>query len=139
MTTFVTGSYDYDTVKSAAEPKALTWTEGSSTVQKVNQQVTFGATIKLTAYITPVSGQTIDTVTVDGNMVTPTKSSSRYMVTIDNIFANQLADSHTIIAGDCTITISPMSYVYAVLNSSTTSNEWKNMVCALYNYAQACN
>ena len=27
------------------------------------------------------------------------------MVTIDNIFANQLADSHTIIAGDCTITV----------------------------------
>ena len=35
-------------------------------------------------------------------------------------------------------TVSPMSYVYGILTSESTTNEAKNLVCALYNFAQAC-
>ena len=56
---------------------------------------------------------------------------------INDISATNLTDSHTITAGGTTVTVSAMSYVYGILNSGS-NNEGKDLVCALYNYAQAC-
>ena len=67
-----------------------------------------------------------------------TKSGQYYMVNYTGIYANQLANQYTITAGDCTISVSPMSYVFEMLNSTTAQKDLKDLVCALYHYAQAC-
>jgi cellobiose phosphorylase len=61
-----------------------------------------------------------------------------YTVSFPGIFATKLADSHTIVAGDCTITVSPMSYVHEKLASETAGKDLKDLLCALYAYAEVC-
>ena len=61
------------------------------------------------------------------------------MVSFPGIFANQLTDMHTINAGDCEIKVSPMSYVYEMLGRDTAKKDLKDLLCALYYYAQACS
>ena len=81
---------------------------------------------------------TLDTVIVDGESRKSQKSGEYYMVSFPGIFASQLANSHTINAGDCEITISAMSYVYEMIIRDSSQADMKDMLCALYEYAQAC-
>ena len=136
MTTYVTASYNYDTVKSSTQSSAFSRTENSADVESVEYRLVFGSQITLTVRIKPVSGTALD-IQAEGAEVT--QSGNYYLVNYANIFATQLTDVRTIKAGDCTITVSPMSYVYSVLNSETTQDDIKNLVCALYGFANACN
>ena len=138
MTTYVTQDYDYDAVRAAASGSAYSRTEDSADVTDVNYRLTLGSQITLTVRIKPAAGVTFSKITVDGAAKTAKKSGGYYMVSFPGIYANQLADMHTIVAGDCTINVSPMSYVYEMLGRDTTLEDLKNMLCALYNYAQAC-
>ena len=52
--------------------------------------------------------------------------------------ATQLGQSHTIVADGTTVTVSPLSYVYSMLDASDASDAGKNLVCALYELYQAC-
>lgn len=137
MATHVTSAYSYYSVKEASKANAIV--KGiNDRITKVTYQMQFGSVIALRVYLTPAEGVTLSTVTVDGNTITPTKSGDRYYVTISDIKATQLADPHTITAEGATTTVSPLSYVYSILSSSTTSDDAKNLVCALYNFALAC-
>ena len=94
--------------------------------------------IALRVTLKPASGVTLDTVIKDGQEVTPFQSGKNYYVLFSGIKATELTDSHTVTAEGATTTVSPMSYVYSVLSTEGVSDATKNLVCALYNYAQAC-
>ena len=136
MTTHVTDSYDYDTVKTAAETYAIVKGTNES-ITKVSYKMQFASTITLRITLTPASGVTLSTVLLDGQEITPVKSGRNYVVDIPNIKATELTDTHTIVAAGAETTVSPMSYVYDMIRS-TTNEAGKNLVCALFNYAQAC-
>ena len=114
-------------------------TAGSADVADANYRLTMGSQITLSVRIKPAEGAALDTVTVDGNPTAVTLSGGYYMVKIPNLYANQLADEHTITAGDCTIRVSPASFVYEMLGRETSSAELKDLLCALYWFADACS
>ena len=98
----------------------------------------FGSELALRITVTPAAGVTISNVEVDGQIVSPIKSGDDYIVTISGIKATELINIHTIVAEGATTTVSPMSYVYSALSTNGVRDEIKDLVCALYNYAQAC-
>ena len=139
MKTRYTESYDRGAVLSATESSAFVMTAGSADVADANYRLTMGSQITLSVRIKPAEGAALDTVTVDGNPTAVTLSGGYYMVKIPNLYANQLADEHTITAGDCTIRVSPASFVYEMLGRETSSAELKDLLCALYWFADACS
>ena len=60
-----------------------------------------------------------------------------YYTDITDISAANLGTPQTTTIGDWSISYSPMSYAYDVLNSDTASDNLKNLVKALYLYNQA--
>ena len=86
----------------------------------------------------PAEGVQITNVTLDNASATITTSGQYSIVTKSGIWASVLAQKYTIVAGDCTIQVSPMSYVYEMLDRDSSSEELKNLLCALYTYAQVC-
>ena len=87
---------------------------------------------------TPKTGVSLPTVTVDGKEATTTKNGKYYTIKLADIYASDLATRHTIVAGDCTVNISTMSYVYTFMSGDTTSDAMKDLLCAFYGFAQAC-
>ena len=136
MVTHTTNSYDYVAIKGAVTNDAIQTTKGAN-VTSVNYRLYFDDTLAICVALTPASGVTLNSVTLDGNAITPTRSGDQYLVMINDISATNLTDSHTITAGGTTVTVSAMSYVYGILNSGS-NNKGKDLVCALYNYARAC-
>ena len=86
----------------------------------------------------PAEGAVINSVTLDSAAATITTSGQYSIVTKSGIWASALAQKYTIAAGDCTIQVSPMSYVYEMLGRDSSSTVLKNLLCALYTYAQVC-
>jgi hypothetical protein len=72
-----------------------------------------------------------------------TEKNGSYMVArIRGINAEELKNDFTVTIKDSdslSVTYSPMTYCYNVVNSTATSNELKNVCRALYQYAQAAN
>ena len=146
MITYCTENYDYSAVRSATAGEAITVTglDGSG-ISEVRYAVRFGDTVSLRVYLAPSSETTIDHVSVTsgyaGALVEQGQSGDRYAVTISNIPATALTQDYTISYGGATITVSPMSYVYGMLTSTSQNvlNDGRDLVCALYYYAQACS
>ena len=137
MTTKSSSSFDYAAIKTAAKA----WEVERSTsddVTAVTYSIRFGSEISLAVFLTPKDGVTIDKVIVDGEEVTPKPYGNQYYVIFSNISVTRLTEAHTIRYGEAYINVSPMSYVYGILKDRTSSNEAKNIVCALYNLAKAC-
>lgn len=65
------------------------------------------------------------------------KEGGYYYTDISDIPAGQLATPQDTKIGEWSISYSPMSYAYDVLNSKTASDNLKNLVKALYLYEQA--
>ena len=138
QTKYISASFDHSAVTSATEASAIVKTLGSD-VENSTYRLIFGNVLSLRIYFQPAEGETITSVTIKGNSVTPEKEGKRYYVEISGIYANQLTDTYTITTGGGTeIRVSAMSYVYSMLSASNTSDAGKNIVCALYNYANAC-
>ncbi|MBO4927576.1 MAG: hypothetical protein J5379_04930 [Clostridiales bacterium] len=137
MTTKSSTSFDHDAIKNATSSYAAVRTT-SDDITAVTYKVRFGSEISIAVFLTPRDGVTIEKVTVDDKEVTPTRSGNRYYVIISNISVTKLTESHTISYGTASITVSPMSYVNGILSSGTTSDAAKDLVCALYNLAEAC-
>ena len=139
MTTCFTSSYDYSKVRSATQTSAFSRTGSSTQVTDVNYRLSLGSTPTLTVRILPATADlTLEGISASGG--SKSQSGDYFMVTYPGVYANQLADTRTIQAGnDCTITVSPMSYVYEMLGNNTAQDDLKNLLCALYYYAQACN
>ena len=137
MTTKWSNSFEHDVIKNATSSYVAVRTT-SDDITAVTYKVRFGSEISIAVFLTPADGVTIDKIMVDGAEVKPSKSGSRYYVIIPNISVTKLTESHTISYGTASITVSPMSYVNGILSSGTTSDAAKDLVCALYNLAEAC-
>ena len=137
MTTHVTKSYDYDVVTAESEQFAVV--KGTNdNIKKVSYKLQFASEIALRVTMTPAAGVTIDTVTVNGEPVEPTMAGKSCYVECKGIKAKRLTETYIIAAEGGETKVSPMSYVYGILTTAGTSDEAKNLVCALYYYAQAC-
>ena len=112
-----------------------------SNITNIMYRMQFGSQLALRVILTPAAGVTIDTVTVDDSDVAPVRSGDSYYVTIGNILASNLLSEHEVSCMGASATLSPMSYVYSMLTSDSeyATNEGKNLVCALYYFAGACN
>ena len=139
MSTHFTDSYDEPSIKQAAAASAFSRTANSQIVETVQYRMNMGSQITLTVRMAPKEGQTIENVMLNGTAAETTVSGVYTMVSVPNILATRLADTSTIIAGDCEIQVSPMSYVYDVLSKSGSAQRIRTFMCALYQYGQACN
>ncbi|MBP5465978.1 MAG: hypothetical protein J6Y43_00235 [Clostridia bacterium] len=82
------------------------------------------------------------TFTVNGAAVVPEAVdgyTDLYMITIDNIAAQDLEVKYTIVVGGYTISYSALSYAYAVVNNGESSVALANVAKALYNYNVQAN
>ena len=73
---------------------------------------------------------------VDGNQVSAQKRDGRYVIAIENIPAHELGDFHEVrITTDeeCVLTVSPLSYVNAVL-AGDTELDAKQAMASCYKY-----
>ena len=138
MSTYVTEAFDAAAAAQDAAAYKYSRTQDSSQVKSVTYRLIFGSTLQLDVFITPAAGTTLTTVTVDGAEVPVKMSGSRAVVSISDIYASDLTDMYTIVAGDCTIHVSAMSYVEALAGKEATGEKLNNMLCALYAYAKAC-
>lgn len=136
MTSFQTKKYDYDGVMSATSNSAFSRTQETNDVMSVSYRLIFGSQISLQVRIAPANSDMVLPIDAPGGSIS--QSDGYYLVTYPGVFANLLTVTRTITAGDCTITVSPMSYVYDMLRSETEQDDAKNLVCALFGYAQAC-
>ncbi len=139
MTLHYTDSYDEAAVQSAASASAFSRTEYSTVIDSVQYRMNMGSQIKLTVRMLPKEGQTIGSVTLNGKAVETQASGNYIMVSQSGILATELANMFTIQAGDSTIRVSPMSYVYDVLRGAGSGEYVRQFMCAFYYYGQACS
>ncbi|MBR5380918.1 MAG: hypothetical protein IK140_10390 [Clostridia bacterium] len=140
MTTHFTepSGFNRETILAGAAESAFTATENSQTVAQSGYRLNLGSTISLDVRMLPAEGTEITSVTLDGAAAAVTVSGQYSVVTKSGIMASGLADEYIIVAGDCTIHVSAMSYVYEMLGRDNSSATFKNLLCALYEYAKAC-
>ena len=134
-----TDSYDVAAVQSAASASAFSRTGNSTVIDSVQYRMNMGSQIKLTVRMLPKEGQTIGSVTLNGNAVETQASGNYIMVSQSGIPATELANMFTIQAGDSTIRVSPMSYVYDVLRGAGSGEYVRQFMCAFYYYGHACS
>ena len=142
MATHVRDGYNYSEVLAASASGAYRLEKGAGPVNSISYRVVFGALLSVDVRLSLKSGKSITEVLVDGKPAKATPSGSYYMVTVPSIYASTLAMEHKIevksAEGVSTIYISPMSYVYEMMGKSTSANDLKDMLSALYYFAQAC-
>ena len=126
----------WTTVKGAASNYKLS-VENGGDISSATYSMKFGSEMSIIVYLTPANGQTIDSVTVDGKTVTPRQSGDKFIVTIPGIKVTELKKSHTVVYGNYSMTVSPLSYAYDILTYGT-KDSGKNLVCALAKLANAC-
>ncbi|MBP5261167.1 MAG: S-layer family protein [Clostridiales bacterium] len=129
--------YNHDEVKTVAASCAAV-KQTSEQITALAYRMQFGSYIALGFALTPAAGVTIDSVIVDEIAKTPGRSGTDYTVVIPGILPSHLTEEHTVSCMGASITVSPMSYVYSMLNSANDTDNGKDLACALYYFAQAC-
>ena len=130
---------DVDAAASGAETYKYSLTTMGDAVASAQYKLTLNADTIMTIQITLKNApEEAVTVKVNGEAVTPTVSGTTYTVAISNIAANNLGVGKTVtmeIGGTeaFNLTVSPMSYVYTVLQRSSEPDEQQAMA-ALYEY-----
>ena len=148
--TAMTGGVVYDaaaldTIRTGTSAYAFGKDLGSSQVVKVSYSLDLQSKTDLRVFFTLQPGYTgAVTATLDGSPVTAARlSDGRYCVTVPSIAAHELGTAHTIVlsaGGDCTVTVSALSYVDAALRSSSevfANDTARAAVASLYDYYAA--
>ena len=141
MNTYMTASYNYEDVKEATAINEIVRNVDNTVFSSVTFSLRFGDQVTLRLFFAPADSVSIDAnaFMVDGVSVPVVRDANgRYVVTISGIPATQLGASHVITYDGTSITVSPYSYVYAMLNTGDDHINGKNLVCALYYLAQIC-
>lgn len=137
----ISPDYAYDTVLAATSSYPVDSNIDTAIVASAGYRVRFGAEVSLIVTLRP-AGEALDPdlVTVDGFPGARVEEgvNGSVVVYIEGIPATDLGSAYTISYEGTTITLSPMSYVYDMLNRESSTTEGKNIVCALYYFAQAC-
>lgn len=130
MKTRYSTSFNYNTVRTELASYAV-----NSDIADLSYRLNFGSTTRLDIRFTAGGGETVE---LDGVEKTPDTDGNYSLVSVSGIPASQLTTGHTLQVGEKTATISPMSYAYTLLGRTNESNELKNLLCAFYNYGNAC-
>ena len=149
-TRYYTTGYDYNTILSKVEAHAIARALSGSKVEKANYRLQLGSETTLDVFLKMKDGSAPTNVTVTitekatgkttTKSYTPVKQADgRYLVTVPNISAHRLGDTVTIrgtAGGAFQVEVSPLSYVYDVLNVYT-DEVWLNGLSSLYAYFAA--
>ena len=144
MTKYYTSDYDLDQIESAVADQRFVKTIEGPNIEKITYSLILDSTTTIRVYIQPASTYTgTFTATLDGTACSVVRHGERYAVEIKNIPAHLLSTTHSIvITADetrATVSVSAVSYVYSLLNSSTHVNNTDayQAAAALYAYATA--
>lgn len=142
MSTCTTDSYDYDTVREATSAYEISAVTDTSVFSRITFALRFGDQVSIRVFFAPADGASIsaDAFTINGVAVPVVRDAAgRYVINITGIPVTMLGNSYIIAYGDgISVSVSPYSYVYAMLNTDTDYNDGKDLVCALYYLAQIC-
>ena len=131
MNTYYASSFDQEKIMTTIPNSAITHGSG---IVKVSYQLYFDSAITLNIFFTVEDGQTF---TCEG---AEDMGNGKWKVTRTGISATEL-DQAVTVSGTCggnfSVSISPLTYVKAVLKSSSTSSNAKNAVSAFYMYYEA--
>ena len=121
LTTLVNAAKQYISANGLAFGKDL----GSSKVARVSYSLDLQSKTDLRVYFALQPGYAgAVTATLDGRAVAAVRQSDgRFLVTVPSVAAHELSTMHTIVlsaGGDCTVTVSALSYVDAALRSNST-------------------
>ncbi len=140
---------EYSEINSATAASAFFKDTGSSQVTKVSFSMDLQSKTSLYVFFkVNASYRGAVSATLDGAAVSPVRQlDGRYRVTVPSIAAHELGTTHTIVfsaGGDCTVTVSALSYVNAVLNSSSVTfnnnaNGAYDAMASLYRYYAAAD
>ncbi len=131
--------------KAAVSGYAIARDTGDTGIAEVKYSLNLQSETSIYLYLQPKAGFTESvTATEGGSKLTCVHlSDGRYRVTIPNIQAHQLGDTHTVAVsagGEFTIKVSALSYVHTALNSSDpkfTNTDAQYAVSSLYYYYKA--
>ena len=145
MITYRTESYDYSAVSNDTYNDRVIVNNLSGTgFNQVNYSLRFGNTVSLRVFLTADDISTIENSLFSITGGTPDiglDENNRVTITFTDISATALTNRYTIsYDGNEIMQISAMSYVYGMLTSTSPDvlNDGRDLVCALYYYAQAC-
>ena len=134
-------SSDYSAASSAVSGKAMTKSITGSAVSKVQYNINFGSAISINVKL--YKDQTITaSASLDGINIITTDKGDYEEVRIFDLPISRLGETVTINGAGTsnktgyTVTLSGLSYIRAILNSSS-STDAKNAVTALYDYYKA--
>ena len=144
MITYCTDSFVYYDVASAIpeDQRIHVNSLSGSGFNAVTYSLRFGDTISLRVFL-----KAEDITAIDNSLFTFTggrtpvigRDGDRVTITFNEIPATALTNIYTISYNDRSlVSVSPMSYVYGMLTSTETQDDGRDLVCALYYYAQAC-
>ncbi len=143
MSDSYTSSYSYDSVKAQSAGDALAKTLDASKVASASYALKADFETAIYLFLTPAQGATLTSATVDGQPATLEQVGSRYRIVINGIKASGLSHKYTVVVDQTTtITLSALSYVNTVLNSTQEASQQadiRNFVSALYMYAASFN
>ena len=136
---------DVSSALTAVQNKAIVWNLGDSQVEEITYSLDLESETAIYIYLKMKSGYTGPvTALMDGNSITCAKQKDgRYRIKIDGIAAHQLGDTYDVrvsAEGECSVSVSPMSYVLTVLesrNSSLNNDTAHYAVTSLYRYYEA--
>ena len=144
------GSYsdeDISNTKTAVADNAFSWSAGKSQIEKVTYSLNLESETAIRIYLTVKEGYEGPVTAKIGEEDVPCekRSDGRYRIEIGGISAHKLGDTYNITVsagGDGTISVSPLSYVRAVLNSDSNdpifgTERAKYAVVSIYNYYKA--
>lgn len=144
MITYCTDGFVYNDVASAIPENQRIHVNSlsGSGFNAVTYSLRFGDTISLRVFL-----KADDITAINNSLFTFTggrtpvigRDGDRVTITFNEIPATALTNIYTIsYNGNSLVSVSPMSYVYGMLTSTETLDDGRDLVCALYYYAQAC-
>ena len=146
VTTHYSDVFPDDTVRAAIpEVQRLSSSLDHNVIESATYSVRFGDRLSVRIYLKPVSYADFnpDSIQVEGvpadSVTVAPASGNRYAVTITGLPATGLGHTVTVNYEDSSITLCPASYIYDMLGQDDSGYhvQGKNLVCALYYYAEA--
>jgi len=145
MDQYYTESYDFDFIRSEVEPFAISREKDDTALKSIPYTLILDSRLELCVYFQPTpefDGTPV--FKLDGKPVTAEEKNGRYTVSIPEILPHKIGDTYLITAeadgvNIAAVSISPLSYVYAVLSSSAYANNLQalNAAASIYMYYKA--
>ena len=145
MTEPYASSYDTDSMITPLKDYEVTRNLVSEDIEKITFALVLDSSTSIYLYIKPAEGYTGSvSAAVDGTAAeAESLAGGRYRVMTPGISAHKLGDNYTVTIttdnGTSTVRISAMSYAYACISNTSSTEDAKNSAAALYSYYKAAD